>query len=116
MVLVIVDENKGQGYESLLDYLETNYPLPTERGRNEKATLMSSTAAAGAMPVCLGAGVGTGAGGGHGVSDAVERRANPGGSVTAIGTGSALLSGSNLGGISISTSGVQPRRSYLTTA
>ena len=33
--------------------------------------------------------------------------ANPGGSVTAIGTGSALLSGSNLGGISISTSGVQ---------
>ena len=27
------DENKGQGYESLLDYLETNYPLPTERAK-----------------------------------------------------------------------------------
>jgi hypothetical protein len=33
--------------------------------------------------------------------------ANPGGSVTAIGTDTAILSGSSLGGITISTSGVQ---------
>ena len=70
-----------------------------------KKLLMSSTAAAGACLFVLV--LGSAQAQAADTALTLWNDANPGGSVTAIGTGSALLSGSNLGGISISTSGVQ---------